>query len=85
MNRGGRRGQGPGAGGQGVGRALMERGEEMALSEDLSRYTLWVSATNGGAIALYRRLGFQRERGVRSRTTRWLFRIGEWHVMVKRL
>ena len=48
----------PAARGHGVGTALMNALEDLACEHDFAKITLEVAATNSGAIALYRRLGY---------------------------
>lgn len=45
--------------GQGVGRALVEAVVDWARSRGASQLSLWVTATNEPALALYRRCGFR--------------------------
>jgi RimJ/RimL family protein N-acetyltransferase len=55
--------------GRGVGRRLIERTLEAARTFPLARVELAVRADNGGAMALYRRVGFEEE-GRRRRAVR---------------
>jgi ribosomal protein S18 acetylase RimI-like enzyme len=48
----------PAARGQGVGTAMMDALEELAREHRFAKITLEVAASNTGAIALYRRLGY---------------------------
>lgn len=48
----------PAARGHGVGTAMMNALEDLAREHRFAKITLEVSATNSGAIALYRRLGY---------------------------
>ena len=48
----------PAARGRGVGTAMMNALEDLAREHGFAKITLEVSATNAGAIALYRRLGY---------------------------
>jgi GNAT superfamily N-acetyltransferase len=49
----------PGARGRGVGTALVEAVTGWARGRGADRLHLWVTSTNHGAIALYRRCGFR--------------------------
>ncbi|HEY1917501.1 MAG TPA: GNAT family protein [Streptosporangiaceae bacterium] len=49
------------AGGQGLGRALVERAQRWATEHGLRRLELTVMAHNHRAIGLYERMGFQRD------------------------
>jgi GNAT superfamily N-acetyltransferase len=51
----------PSARGQGVGRALLERGIELAASLGLSKLSTEIMATNGPGAVLFERNGFRRE------------------------
>jgi ribosomal protein S18 acetylase RimI-like enzyme len=48
----------PAARGHGLGTAMMQALEDLAREHDFAKITLEVAATNSGAIALYRRLGY---------------------------
>ena len=48
----------PAARGHGVGTALMSALEDLAREHRFAKVTLEVAASNTGAIALYRRLGY---------------------------
>lgn len=75
----------PGAQGQGVGSALLHRGEAIARTRGLGTFVLYVASGNDGARRLYERTGFREEGRIRSRTTRRLLGISEWVRMVKAL
>ena len=65
--------------GRGVGTALIEAAAERARSEGASRLVLDVEAENSGALALYRRLGF--EITATSRRGSWPMR----HIQIHRM
>lgn len=67
--------------GKGIGTKLLDYGKEIAISNGLTRYTLYVDATNDTAFNLYKKLGFKIEKRRRNLMTRWLLGVKEWYFM----
>jgi len=58
--------------GQGIGTALIHYGDQYAIDNKFTKYTLHVATTNEGALKLYENLGFNARRYVKSRILKWL-------------
>lgn len=71
--------------GQGVGKELLKRGREYAVSANSTLYTLSVASENSNAIRLYAKLGFITIEIEKSLITRALTGISNWNFMVCRL
>lgn len=69
--------------GQGIGSRLMQHAEHWAYSHSQQRLTLWVAATNPGAIHVYEKAGYSIQRTRTNLLTRLVYGIRKWHFMEK--
>ncbi len=67
--------------GKGIATKLLDYGKEIALNNELTRYTLHVDAANDAAFNLYKKLGFKIVKRRRSLIARWLLGVKEWYFM----
>lgn len=67
--------------GKRIATKLLDYGKEIALNNELTRYTLHVDAANDAAFNLYKKLGFKIERRRRSLMARYLLGVKEWYFM----
>jgi len=70
---------------QGIGQELVQQAEQWARNRRRERLTLWVAATNDGAIHVYEKAGFSKKETKTSLLTRLAFGIPRWYFMEKRL
>jgi len=67
--------------GRGVGTAMLKRGKDITSEMGMSSFTLYVASSNAQAIGVYRRMGFETSKEVRSVISRRLMGVGEWWFM----
>jgi ribosomal protein S18 acetylase RimI-like enzyme len=71
--------------GEGIGQRLMAYAETWAREHHRSRMTLWVAATNPGAVHVYEKAGLTTIHTRSSLLLKLIFGIRHWYFMEKRL
>jgi ribosomal protein S18 acetylase RimI-like enzyme len=66
---------------RGVATRLLRYGQQIALENGLTRYTLNVDSENSPAYNLYKKMGFKIERKQRNLIARWILDEKEWYFM----
>jgi ribosomal protein S18 acetylase RimI-like enzyme len=70
---------------KGVATRLLRYGQQIALDNGLTRYTLNVDSENSPAYNLYKKMGFKIEKRQRNLIARWILDEKEWYFMSRHL